>query len=65
MMFDLTEHVIESESRYRMYGTEIEAARELGMSFQDWEQLAAIPGAHDAPSGFIFIQPSEPLQLAA
>jgi hypothetical protein len=48
-----------------MYGTEIEAARELGMSFQDWEQLAGTPADHEAPSGFVFIQPSEPLQLAA
>jgi hypothetical protein len=65
VMFGLIEQMIENENRYRTYGTEIEAARQLDMTFAEWEQLADLPSAQEASSGCVFIKPSEPLKLAA
>lgn len=64
-MFELIEAVVESESRFQMYGTEIEAVRQLGMSFKDWIQLTLPFNAQVGSSGLIYIVPSQPLKLAA
>ena len=65
VMFDLMEQAMESENRYRTYGTEIEAARQLDMSFEEWEQLTGSLNGEDGSPGFVFIKPTEPLQLSA
>jgi hypothetical protein len=65
VMFDLIEQVVESECRYGTYGTEIEAVRQLDMSFEEWEQLGPPPTAEAAAPSFVFLRPSEPLPLSA
>ena len=65
VMFDLIEQAVESDCRYQTYGTEIEAALQLDMSFKEWEQLTAPLTEDDTNPSFVFIKPSEPLQLSA
>ncbi len=56
VMFDLIEQVVENECRYRMYGTEIEAARQLDMSFREWEQLGPPLDEEATSSSFVILK---------
>jgi hypothetical protein len=64
-MLELIEQLIESEHRFRMYETEVEAARQLGMSFQRW--LALAPESSDRTNGakLMYVIPTEQVRLTA
>lgn len=59
------ESMIESHRRFEMYQVEVQAIRQLEMSFHDWLQLAPPADAERDGSGLMYIIPSEPIELAA
>jgi hypothetical protein len=54
-IMDLIETMIEDEIRFVMYLEEIKAMRQLGMSFQEWRQLAPASTAQGNGSDLIYI----------
>lgn len=55
------EGLIEDARRLSAYRTEINAIREMGIGFREWQNLPAPPGS----SGLMFIHLGEPIALAA
>ncbi len=64
-IFEVIEEVVESETRFQMYSVEIEAVSRLGMSFDEWVQLAPSSGAQSGSAKLMYIVPSQPLKPAA
>jgi hypothetical protein len=64
-MLELIEAMIESERRFQMYGAEVEAVCQLGMSFQDWIELTppSVPETDHPP--LMYILPPQSVKLAA
>lgn len=64
-MLALIEQLIESERRFETYGTEVEATRQLGMSFQCWQELAPASADQTNGSNLVYILPTEEVKLTA
>lgn len=62
---EVIESLIENESRFQMYGVEIEAIRQLGMSFEDWVRLTPSSDVQAASAKLVYLVPPQPLKLAA
>jgi hypothetical protein len=52
---ELIETMIEDENRFTMYEAEVETIHQLGMSFQEWRQLAPASTAQGNGSDLIYI----------
>ncbi len=52
---DLIESMVEDDNRLAMYETEVEMIHRLGMSFQEWQQLAPSSTAQGNGSNLIYI----------
>jgi len=64
-IFEVIEEVVESETRFQMYGAEIEAVSQLGMSFDDWVRLAPSSDDQSGSARLMYIVPSQPPELTA
>lgn len=54
-MMELIETMIEDDSRLAMYESEVEMIHRLGMSFQEWQQLAPSPTAQGNGAELMYI----------
>jgi hypothetical protein len=54
-MMELIETMVEDDNRLAMYESEIEAIHRLGMSFQEWRQLAPLSTTQENGAGLIYI----------
>ncbi|MBE9229740.1 hypothetical protein IQ264_30515 [Phormidium sp. LEGE 05292] len=62
-VLEVIESMVETNRRFESYQTEIQAIRQLGISFHDWLKLT--PANEDKPEGaeLMFIVPKKPLEL--
>jgi hypothetical protein len=58
-MVELMETMIEDDNRLTMYESEVETIHRLGMSFQEWRQLAPSSAAQGNETDLIYITVSE------
>ena len=54
-IMELIETLVENDNRLTMYELEVDAIHQLGMSFQEWRQLAPSPTAQENGADLIYI----------